>query len=420
MTTLTRSLPTAAMRCVLTALLLMVVAPLEAGDRNIPLIEITTADGTAVVTRDWHQNTALKVVMPNGSTVLEDHHVWVKAHGNSSFNKPKKPLTLKFDHDVSLLGMTPNRKWFLVSNFMDHSLLRNALALTIARQTALAWTSDWRMVDIVVNGTPQGCYLLGEEIHVGKQWVDIDPTTGFLVELDAYGSDGQHFTTDIRQLPVNIRYPETATDEQTAKLQEIFRQVESRLYAPGRQPLDSLYAHWLDIDTFVDYFIVQELCQNAECNGPRSTYMYVGRDGKLHAGPVWDFDLAFVNLGLDAGGDIRPARFHLPQVRNLTIDSLYNDRALWYGRLLQDTTFRQRLAQRWKTLEPRFRALTDSLDQWITTIAPSAVADQAMWGEKDPARFDNYTQFEPSADNLRMVFARRIELLGNIIEQLAH
>jgi hypothetical protein len=388
-----------------------------AQDRHIPLIEITTADGNDVVTREWHTATRVKVVMPDGTTSLDEHQTAVKAHGNSSFNKPKKPLTLRFDRDVSLLGMPPNRKWFLVSNFMDHSLLRNALALTIARQTSLGWTSDWRLVDVSENGKLQGCYLMGEEIHVGRQWVDADPDRGFLVELDAYAGDAAHFTTGRRQLPVNIRYPETPTAQQLAAIQNMFAQVEQELYNNG-QPLDTLYGRWLDLDSFADYFIVQELCMNAESNGPRSVYMYLGRDGKLHAGPVWDFDLAFVNLDLDAGGDIRPARLRLPNVRHLTIDSLYNDRALWYGRLLQDNTFRRRLVERWTTLRPRFESLVDSLDQWTTAIAPSAVADQAIWGEKDPARFDNYTRFEESADNLRMVFIRRIELLGNLLETL--
>lgn len=403
---------------VVVAGLLLPVAT-RAADRHIATIHITTANGQPIVSRQWQSHTRIEVVGADGYTLFTDPDVQVKAYGNSSYNKPKKPLTLKFAHEVSMLGMTPNRRWYLVTNFMDHSLLRNALALSVARQTSLEWTSDWRMVNVVENGQPRGCYLMAEEIHVGSQWVDAHPDKGFLVELDAYPDDGPRFTTDRRRLPVNLRHPANATDRQKGSIKARFDRIEAALYGAGAATLDKLYAEDIDLDSFVDYFIVQEICQNAECNGPRSTYMYLARDGRLHAGPVWDFDLAFNDVGLDSLGDIRPARFRLDNVRPLTANSLYNDRALWYDRLTADPTFCRRLHERWALLRPRFAALTDSLTQWTVEIAPSAQADQLMWGSKDPARFDNHTAFEPAAENLRQVYLRRLDKLDGLFGRLA-
>lgn len=381
--------------------------------KGLPVVYITTSDSTSVVGREWRPKTLVRIYKADGAISYETNDAQVKAHGNSSFNKPKKPLTLKFNEPVSILGMTPNKKWFFVSNFMDHSLLRNSLALTAAHQTSMAWNSDWRLANVVENGKYIGCYLIGKEIHAGKKWVDTDLESGFLVELDNYPGDEYRFETKYRQFPVNVRYPKEPTKERIDSIKQVFDAIEDILYN-GDASLEELYDKYINLDSYVDYYIVYELCMNAEPNGPRSCYMYLGKDGKLNAGPVWDFDLAFENMGLDAGGDIRPERFHLKDVRNLTVDSLYDSQALWYGALLKDTLFQNRLSERWQILRPRFVALADSLDSWKRAIEPSAIADQQMWGDKDPARFDNTGSFENSFANLRKTYLHRIEVLDNI------
>ena len=383
----------------------------QAIPRGLPVVYITTNDGSPVTGREWRPQTKVKICDAKGKTDYECNDANVKAHGNSSFQKPKKPMTLKFDTPVSVLGMTANKKWFFVSNFMDHSLLRNSLALTAARQTAMAWNSDWRLVNVVENGKYIGCYLIGEEIHAGKNWVDTDLANGFLVELDSYPNDEYRFETSCRKLPVNVRYPKEPSATRIDSIKKVFGTIENLLYNVGSPDLATLYDKYINLDSYVDYYIVYELCQNAEPNGPRSCYMFLGKDGKLNAGPVWDFDLAFENMGLDAGGDIRPERFHMPNVRNLTVDSLYDSKALWYGKLLSDQTFRRRLSERWTALRPRFAALADSLDSWKLTLEPSAIADQAMWGTLDPAKFDNTGSFQASFTDLRKTFLQRIEAL---------
>lgn len=380
---------------------------------GLPVVNITTSDNTPVVGREWQPNTEVRICNADGTLSYETNDAQVKAHGNSSFNKPKKPLTLKFNKPVSILGMTPNKKWFFVSNFMDHSLLRNSLALTAARQTSMAWNSDWRLVNVFENEKYIGCYLIGEEIHAGKEWVDTDLKSGFLVELDNYPGDEYRFETKYRQLPVNVRYPKEPMRERLDSIKQVFDAIEGRLYK-GNTSLEGLYDKYINLDSYVDYYIVYELCMNAEPNGPRSCYMYLGKDGKLNASPVWDFDLAFENMGLDAGGDIRPERFHLKNVRNLTVDSLYDSRALWYSRLLKDSIFHNRLHKRWTELKPKFVSLADSLDAWKTMIEPSTIADQQMWGGKDPARFDNTGSFENYFANLRKTYLHRIKVLDSL------
>lgn len=384
---------------------------------GLPVVSLTTRDGTPVSGREWREGTQVRVWSAAGSEVYATRRAQVKARGNSSFDKPKKSFTLKFSKPVSLLGMPPGRKWLLIANFMDHSLLRNSLALTVARQTALAWTPAWRLVNVVENGRYAGCYLACEKVEADANRVGIGPTDGFLVELDAYPGDKHRFVTPCRGLPVNIRFPRKLSRRRFDAIRRVFDAAETILYNNDDKSLQELYDKYINLDTFADYYIVYELCQNAEPNGPRSCYMHTGRDGRLSAGPVWDFDLAFENMGLDAAGDIRPERFHLKDVRHLTVDSLYISQALWYGRLLRDSVFRTRLSERWTSLRPRFVALSDSLDRWKQSIEPSARTDQAMWGGRDPARFDDTGSFESSFNNLRRTYLRRIDVLDRLFKK---
>lgn len=118
--------------------------------------------------------------MPDGTEDFCSSDVDVKGRGHSTFTKPKKPYAIRLDGRHPLLGMAPGKRWALLANFMDHSLMRNMLALELARRTSLAWTPDCRQVDVVVNGQPQGCYLLCEQIRVARGRVEIEEKRGFL------------------------------------------------------------------------------------------------------------------------------------------------------------------------------------------------------------------------------------------------
>ena len=389
------------------------LSPVFAG--NLPTVYITTADRSAITSRNvWKENTSLRIVMPDGSVAYQSDEVAIRARGHSTFSKPKKPFALKLENEAPLLGMKADKRWVLLANFMDHSLLRNSLALAIARQTSLEWTPNGRLVDVVVNGKPQGCYLLCESIRVNKHRVNLDKRDGFLIEMDGYPGDEYRFETIRRHLPVNIKHPKNPTDEQIRDVEACLKQVEDLLYG-GTKDLSILYRDYIDMDSFVDWWLVHELTQNAEPNGPRSCYMYKGKDGLLKAGPVWDFDLAFITVGLDAGGDLRPARLNRTDVVLLTGDSIYNKHALWYDRLLQDPVFTNRIKERWKELKPKFLSLIEGFDDWRTQIEPSALADEQLWQGQDPARFDTFTDWKSSVANLRKVYHYRINSLHKVL-----
>lgn len=402
--------------CLMPVFFLAFTVSAKAG--NLPVIYIDTPDSSAITSRDvWTKDCLVRIVLPDGTVDFCSQNVDIKGRGHSTFAKPKKPYAIKLDGRHSILGMAPGKRWALLANFMDHSQLRNMLALEVARRTSLAWTPDCRPVDVVVNGRPQGCYLLCEQVRVARNRVEIDENRGFLFELDSYDDGDPRFVTACRRLPVNIKSPDPLTDEMREKARLMFDEIEQKLYS-SHPDMREIYDKYIDAESFADWWLVHEIAQNAEPNGPRSCYMYCDEGGRLTAGPVWDFDLAFITVGVDAGGDLRPARLNRKDVRQLTTDSLYNRNALWYDRLLSDPDFVAIVKRRWQELKLQIPDVIARFDSWRTMIEPSAIADEHMWAAHDPARFDTFITFRSSSENLRRTFLERVSRMDSLIESL--
>ncbi len=372
---------------------------------SLPLVKITLARNTSPVSRDtWSENCNIRFYDEDGWSVYHSTFNELKGRGHSTSDKPKKPYNIKLENAHKLFGMPSHERWVLLAGFFDHSLIRNALGAEIARQTSLASTTpQGRFVQLDINDENQGVYYLCERT------LDMADEENVLLEFDTYSinEDEYVFQTKQNSLPVSVRTPKKLTIPMFEAIQELVNQADS---CPSR---------YVDFDTFADYLLVEELCQNGELNGPRSCFMQLLPDGRFTAGPVWDFDLAFITVGIDEGNDLRPLRkANLPGVRLLTGDSLYNTRALWYSQLLQDSAFVKHVKQRWSVLKPRFESLTTFIDSVDNRIRPMAILDQKQWNQLEPARFDTCTSYSSAVSTLKSTYKNRIVQLDSLLRKL--
>ncbi len=111
------------------------------------------------------------------------HATEVRGRGNSTWGWAKKPYKLKLEQDVALIGSRPYDEWVLLAGYADRSSLRTAAAFAVAAQTRLKWTPRFRFVEVVLNGQPQGLYMLTEQVEEGKGRVDL-PDDGYLLEIN--------------------------------------------------------------------------------------------------------------------------------------------------------------------------------------------------------------------------------------------
>ncbi|MFT3904784.1 MAG: CotH kinase family protein [Steroidobacteraceae bacterium] len=262
---------------------------------GLPVIKIDTLDGQEITSKEDYVYTNVALIDSDEPAYEFTHTSYtdqIRGRGNSTWSYPKKPYRLKFDKKISLFGLTAAKSWVLLANYQDPTLMMNSIAFELGRRFGFAFTPHDNPVELFLNGQYQGSYVLTEQIQVGEGRVDIDADNGFLVELDAYYDEDPKFTTDIYELPVMIKSPEDLSDSAGYDfVKDAINGLETAL-ADSSFP-DSGYRDLVDMDSFVDFLMVNEIVMNNEIGWPKSTYMYQDVGAKISMGPLWDFDWGF-------------------------------------------------------------------------------------------------------------------------------
>lgn len=293
------------------------------GKSGLPEIHITLADGLDLNTVNsgsketkYLNNTVTLIDSTGGKNTYEN--VEFKGRGNYTWNVSrmvKKPYQIKFSEKVKVFGLDKAKKWVLLANYADASLMRNKLIFDTAKQIGLsAPESMW--TDVFVNDEYIGNYLLCEKNEVGKGRVELSDQYGVLCEIDGnYGtSEEVYFKTDIEKTVV-VLIDSVADDvgkenSVSEKAFELFRQklnkFEALLYSDNAT-FDEI-AELIDVDSFIKYYYINELAEDPD--GLRSSfYLYCdGENDVIHLGPVWDYDSALgaytkENLGGNTNAD---------------------------------------------------------------------------------------------------------------------
>lgn len=275
---------------------------------NLPTVVINTDGAVDITSKENEVNSMVYIISDNGRKLLVDEATGVRGRGNASWGFPKKPYRLKFSQKRSPLDAPAKaKKWTLISNYGDKTLMRNILAFEVSRRMGMAYTPYCQPVDLILNGEYKGSYQLCDQVEVGPNRVDVtkmEPTDtggdnltgGYLIEIDAYAYGEVSMFTSNRGTPVTIKSPddEKIAGEQTKYIKDLFNVMESAVFASNYASESSGYRKYLDLDSFLRFFLVGEFAGNTDTYW--SVYMYKNRgDGKLYTGPVWDYDLAFDN-----------------------------------------------------------------------------------------------------------------------------
>lgn len=267
---------------------------------NLPLISIYTENLTDPIKKDLDLKCQV-VIINNGKIETRETGV-IKIRGKSTAIIPtKKPYRLKFSTEQKILGQKGTyRKWILMANAFDRSLLRNSLAFKISQLMKFKYTQRCNPVDVILNGVFRGSYYLCDLIDIGKNRVNItkmkktdkvgpNVTGGYLMEFDGgYFYGKKHYKTD-NGILFKISNPDEddITPEQEDYILDHMNIVENEVY---NGILDKI-----DLDSFSKFFILNEFCGDIDFLWS-SFYFYKERnDDKIYFGPVWDFDLALDN-----------------------------------------------------------------------------------------------------------------------------
>lgn len=314
----------------------------------------------------------------------------IRGRGNSTWGAPKKPFLIKLNEKHSILGMNKAKKWVLLANYFDRTLIRNAVAFEIAKKTQLEWTPSGKFAEIYLNRKFLGNYYVCEKIQIKENRLNIGKNA-YLLEFDSHYDEEYKFKSSIRELPINIKNPEIPSEDQQKYIQDYIDTVEKKLYANN----DSLLIEdYLDLQSFADYLIVYELTQNNEPVHPKSAFMYKD-EGKLKAGPVWDFDWGTFNKNKKG---------------------MCNQKALWIQKMLLNENFKNILKNNWNQYKKDFSQIPNFIDSLATYIKISNNRNINLWPIETNAKsiIDKDKSFDESIFMMREVFSNRISELDSI------
>ena len=348
------------------------------------------------------QDEPCSIKISDSTTEITDSEAFIRLRGNSTAEFPKRPFQISLSHKKPVLGMAPAKKWVLLANYFDKTMLRNALAFRMAEDSRLGWTPHYCFVDLFYNGAYKGTYQLCEKVEVNTNRVNV-PEDGWLIEIDARANENDnYFRTLHMENPFRIDWPhKTLTQYQKEQIQASLTQAETTLFGDNfTHPVDG-WRKYLDEDTWVDWFLINEIAKNGDGNFYSSCYMHQDTCGKIAMGPLWDYDTCFGNNIFDAPRN--PEGFY---VRD----------AQWFARLMEDSAFAEKVRNRFSFFYAQQAIYYDFIRKTAADIRPRVDMNNSVWhtigAQISPFLTPNAT-YDEDVEELVLWLQKRFEWLKN-------
>ncbi|MDR2039005.1 MAG: CotH kinase family protein [Bacteroidales bacterium] len=344
---------------------------------GLPVLKIDTEGQVPVTTKTIYIDADFKLMDANNEGFSFTGKTTIRGRGNSTWSYPKKPYRIKFEKKTSLLGYGKAKSWVLLANYLDPTLIMNTVAFELGHRFGLPYTNHASHVELYLNGSYKGSYVLTEQIQVNENRVNISETTGFLVELDTYYDEDYKFKTRIIQLPVNVKSPELTSTAGMDFIKTALKDLEDALFDVSKGFPNNNYQDLIDIKTLIDFLLVNEIVQNTELQHPKSMFMYKEADSKIFMGPLWDFDWGYGYSGEFVYFD------NYSQSQRMLLMPDYGGSHIGYKffcRFFDDPLFRTQYKDRWNELYAS--ALVD-IDQYVDQLSAmmqkSQVENFKLW-----------------------------------------
>ena len=339
---------------------------------DLPIVMINTL-GQSIVPEtkinclmDIKYNGLNNITYTSDSANVYSGNIGIEIRGNTSASYPQHPYNIETrdsaggNNNVSILGMPAENDWVLISNYNDRSFLRNQIAYNLFREMG-NYSVRTQLCEVLIDSVYQGVYLIGEKIRRNPNRVPIakltaadtigdELTGGYILETTYWDANNSfqsnyspigHPTFDIHFV-YEYPKPDIIQPQQKAYIASYVDSLETALYSTNFADPNVGYRKYLDVPSFIDYFLVNELARNGD-GFKKSRFYYkdkTSNGGKLKAGPIWDFDWSFKNQDWCWFGD-RQGTGWAHVVNDCAIFDNYSPG--WYVRLLQDSTFQDEL-----------------------------------------------------------------------------
>lgn len=272
--------------------------------------------------------------------------------------------------------MPKAKKWVLLANAFDDSMMRNVLPFKLADRLGMNYSPDFEFVDLWINGEYRGLYIIGEKVEIGSNRVNLSSDIGAIYEWDwAFYNEEDHWFYD-KYLNTYFSLKESVSEDESlinASISDFYNGLDDfllALYSKNGQTMtiDEL-SRYIDVDSFAKYYLVNEFTLNYESYGT-SFYWYKDGEGDvLHLGPVWDFDTSMYGL------------------KHFDYDDYVADENIMFEALLQNKAFKEYVETVYANNSSAFSSMITDLNYYENSISESADMNFTRWnflGKENP------------------------------------
>ena len=388
--------------------------------------------------REWvekaksnHAEGSLLIINESGEITHTGALEHIKGRGNSTWAWPKKPYQIKLSKKDDLLDTgdkkNKSKKWILLANYADSTLLSNQIALELGAGIGMDFNIEYKPVDLYYDGEYRGSYLLTEKVEIGSGRVDIynlesenetvndgvdletlpvgqaytengacysycegminpdDFSGGYLLEMDLASRAKAEvcWIHTVNDHWITVKSPEYASREQMDYIATMYQTFENAVYHNGTDPdTGKLYSDIVDVNSIAQYYLISEISRNYD-GFASSAYLYLDKGAeKMKMGPLWDYDLSFREFNPESvvytvHGALANRLYRNQDFRS-AVSNLYNEKMYPF---IKNVLFAE---------EP-IDNVFDSFNTSAARIEASRLGDILLWGENHQKTISNYT-----------------------------
>ena len=341
---------------------------------GLPIIYINT-DGVAIDSKEDYVKGVASIIGGENYPDLVEAEMKIKGRGNSTWWQGgvwgKKPYQIKFDDKTKVLNIPKDKKWVLLAELSDKSLIRNKISREMGDISRFDYVPKAEYVELFINDQHAGTYLIGQKVEESKNRVNIGDK-GYLIEIDQTNridEDDVYFTTDgWSKFPSNLfNIKEPSLELNSSEYNLIKNHIidfEEALFGDNFTDADLGYRAFIDLDSFIDWYLINEICKNQDAATYSSIYFNYIPGEKIKMGPLWDFDLAYGNV--DYSNATYPEGFHIKSNP-------------WYKRMFEDPYFNSLVKDRFLYYETNLDMLLNKIDLIEKYLEKSQQKNFEIW-----------------------------------------
>ena len=324
----------------------------EIYNSGLPVIKINTTDEEAL-SSNWSSPCSAEIFPKDNAPFSVD--LSAKYKGGKYSQAIKRSLSLKLDKKTELFGLSKGKRWTLQANNDDKSLLRNRIGQLMGSDwTDLGWTPSSQAVELIVNGKHLGSYVLSEDPRIAEDRVN----SGTLLEATNDVDDTDpHFTAGTSKIAFKLVDPD---DANLSDAEKTINDFEKALYGSNFKDASRGYRNLIDVNSFVEWYLINEICGNSEAAFESNCYLNINSEGKIVMGPVYNMEDYLGN-------------------NSASYEGFVLRKEGWFARLFEDPYFVGLVAEKFNDMKGKLSALETETDGMKAEIVASFIGNEALW-----------------------------------------